>query len=109
MEELVRKYKKGGSPHAIVKNVVTLRSVSLSHRQKQPKAPSRPDSTDEEIEGFYNDNLEIVRLLIHIVLARAFDLTEAADVHRTYASYFWAAARGEATEGHPRYRPPYQA
>ncbi|NPT36323.1 hypothetical protein [Paraburkholderia xenovorans] len=105
VSELVKKYKKGGSHYEVVKSLLTMRNVSLAHRQSPPKEPGRADATDEEIESFYQDNLEIVRLLLSIVLGRAFNLTEAADVYQTYAGYFWAAARGEVTAGHPSYRP----
>ncbi|MFP3637451.1 hypothetical protein [Paraburkholderia sp. SIMBA_054] len=106
--DLYNRYEKGGSQHGVIRHLMTLRSVSLAHRQKEPKTANRADSTDEEIESFYQDNLEMVRLLLHLVMARAFDLTEAADVYGTYAGYFWSAARGERTEGHPAYRPPHR-
>jgi len=107
VRELVNKYSKDGSDYQVLKSLLIMRNVSLAHRQSAPKEPGQADATDEEIESFYQDTLEIIRLLISIVLARAFDLNEAADVYRTYAGYFWAAARGEVTEGHPRYRPPH--
>jgi hypothetical protein len=103
--ELVEKYSKGGSHHGVVKNLLIMRSVSLAHRQSPPKEPERATATDEEIELFYQDNLEIVRLLLSLVLGKAFPLTEAADIYQHYAGLFWAGARGEQTEGHPNYGP----
>ena len=55
------------------------------------------------IEAFYDDTAELVRLLLSLVKATAFDLTEAADVYRVYARHFWINARGEQTEGHPEF------
>ncbi|HDR8919212.1 TPA: hypothetical protein QDA96_002035 [Burkholderia vietnamiensis] len=106
LDALIAKYERGGSHYEVIKRLMTLRNGSLAHRQKQPKKAAGADSTDDEIEEFYQDNLEIVRLIIHIVLARAFDLTEAAGVYRTYAGFFWSGTRGERTAGHPRFRPP---
>lgn len=104
--ELIKKYQKGGSRYETVKSLLVLRNVRLAHRQNAPTKPGRADATDEEIEAFYQDTLEIIRLLISLVLARAFDLNEAAEVYRRYAGYFWAGARGETRLENPRYRPP---
>lgn len=106
IDELFRKYSKGGSHYGLVKNLLIMRSVSLAHRQGLPKEPERATATDEEIELFYQDNLEIVRLLLSLVLGKAFSLTEAAEIYQHYAGLFWAGARGEQTEGHPNYMPP---
>ncbi|CAM2184575.1 hypothetical protein BO443_50431 [Burkholderia orbicola] len=55
---------------------------------------------------FYQDTLELVRLLLSVFLATAFDIArEGGDVYRHHAEFFWGAARGERTEGHPRYVP----
>ncbi|MBT2791216.1 hypothetical protein [Paraburkholderia strydomiana] len=103
---LVSKYTQGGDGHATFKKLVRLRNVNLAHRQAMPTKPNHADPDDEEIEAFYNDNLEIVRLLLSLVLGRAFDLKDVSGVYNYHAKFFWAAARGEHTEGHPDYRPP---
>ncbi|ANB71930.1 hypothetical protein AYM40_05740 [Paraburkholderia phytofirmans OLGA172] len=103
---LVDKYTKGGAGFDAFRKLLILRNGQLAHRQASPAKAGGFDATDEEIESFYLDNLEIVSLLLSIVLAHAFDLNEAADVYRHYAKFFWAAALGERTEGHPDYRPP---
>lgn len=109
MNALVARYSKGGDSYHVVEHLLTMRNVSLAHKQREPKAPGRADATDEQIESFYQDSLEIVRLLLSLVQGKAFDLTEAAGVYQHHARYFWAAARGERTEGHPDYRPPAEA
>ncbi|WP_199155350.1 hypothetical protein [Chromobacterium sp. ASV23] len=103
--KLVGKYKDGaGKP--VLENLRTLRNERLAHRQIAPASPNMADATDEEIEGFYNDSLELVRLLLSLILATAFDLQDAAKVYRHHATFFWANARGERTPGHPNYRQP---
>ncbi|CAE6708911.1 hypothetical protein R69888_01039 [Paraburkholderia haematera] len=102
---LVDKCTKGGAGFDTFRKLLILRSGQLAHRQAAPAKAGGVDTADEEIELFYQDNLEIVSLLLSIVLAHAFDLNEAADVDRHYAKFFWAAARGEHAEGHPDYQP----
>jgi hypothetical protein len=103
---LVRKYSEGGAGYNIIQKLRTLRHERLAHRQTTPTSAIGADATDQEIESFYEDNLELVRILLSLILATAFDLKEAADVYRHHAKFFWANARGERTEGHPNYRSP---
>jgi hypothetical protein len=105
---LVNKYSEGGVNHAVLEKIRALRNERLAHRQVKPATTPRPDVTDDEFDSFYIDNLELVRLLLTLVLARAFDLSEAADVYSHHAKYFWINARGERTPGHPNYRAPDQ-
>ncbi|SAL69571.1 hypothetical protein AWB69_08224 [Caballeronia udeis] len=120
--ELIGKYSAGGPAFAVLDKLKMLRHQHLAHRQL-PKAPATPEesatpepqgkedkppvwATDDEIETFFQDNLEIMRLLLSMVQGLAFDLSEATDVYEHHAKYFWAAVRGECTEGHPDYRSP---
>jgi hypothetical protein len=103
---LVRKYSDGGSGFAVLEKLRALRHERLAHRQIEPTSVNGTDPTDLEIEYFYEDNLELVQLLLSLVRATAFDLSEAAGVYRHHAKFFWESARGERTEGHPKYRPP---
>jgi hypothetical protein len=105
---LVRRYCQDGAGHEVIKKIRVLRHERLAHRQIEAASAPRPDVTDEEVEAFYADSLELVRLLLTLVLARAFDLSEAANVYRHHAKFFWAGARGERTEGHPNYWAPEQ-
>lgn len=102
---LVYKYSKGGIGYAILQKIRSLRHERLAHRQIAPTNASLADATDNEIESFYEDNLELIRLLLSLVLATAFDLTETESVYRHHAKFFWMNAKGERTEGHPSYRP----
>jgi hypothetical protein len=101
---LIDKYSKGGSDYAIRHKLQRMRNERLAHRDVTAAAATGPSVTDEEIESFYRDNSEIVRLLLSTVNAHAYDPAEAAEVFRQYATHFWAGARGERTEGHPYYR-----
>lgn len=106
--KLVRKYSKDGSGHAVFDKICALRHERLAHRQIEPASTPRSDVADEEFDGFYTDNLKLVRLLLTLVLATAFDLAEGAGVYRHHAKFFWASARGERTPGHPNYWAPDQ-
>ncbi|SEJ77212.1 hypothetical protein SAMN03159495_4452 [Pseudomonas sp. NFR16] len=122
---LINKYSEGGAAAEVLRKLKTLRHERLAHRQL-PDAPAavleadasdQPSqegektvwATDDEIEVFYQDNLEIVRLLLSLVQGVAFDLSEATMVYKHHAKHFWASARGERTEGHPHYRKPSES
>lgn len=119
---LINKYSENGSAYDVLNKLKILRNERLAHRQL-PSAPLGEVrgqasgrsavladgpiwATDFEIEAFYQDNLEIVRLLLSLVQGIAFDLSEATKVYKHHAKFFWASARGERTEGHPDYSPP---
>jgi hypothetical protein len=104
--ELIDKYAKNGAASDVMTKLLTLRNVSLAHRQQAPQKAGGGDATDNEIESFYQDTLRITEHLMHVVRATALDFEEAAQVYGTYARYFWAAARGERNTGHPSYWEP---
>jgi hypothetical protein len=101
---LVNKYMEGGSRDALLKRLLALRHERLAHRQVVPATATGANTTDEEIEEFYQDNSKLIRILLSLVNAMAYDPEDTAKVYRHYASHFWAGARGEQTEGHPNYR-----
>jgi hypothetical protein len=101
---LIDKYSKGGSDYGIRQKLQRTRNERLAHRDVTAAAAAGPSITDEEIESFYRDNSEIVRLLLSTVNAHAYDPAEAGEVFRQYAGHFWAGVRGECTEGHPNFR-----
>lgn len=105
--DLIRKYMQDGEGEQVMKGLKSLRHERLAHRQLEaPARVSEREATEEQIEMLYQDTLEIVSLLLSLVLGHAFDIaTDAAGVYRHHASYFWSAARGERTEGHPKFRP----
>jgi hypothetical protein len=123
---LIQKYMKDGDAFEVFDKIQTLRHEQLAHHQLSVKEPIEPTKeteaephgvdpteaplTDKEIESFYQDNMEIVRLLLSLVLATAFDVKEdATSVYGHHANYFWAGVRGERTEGHPNYLAPPDA
>ncbi|WP_288637878.1 hypothetical protein [uncultured Oxalobacter sp.] len=103
---LIEKYLEGGTGHATFLKIRALRDEHLAHRQITPSKAPLADASDKDIELFYEDTLEIVRLLLSLVLAVAFDLSEASKVYSHHAKFFWINARGERTEGHPNFHPP---
>ena len=50
-----------------------LRNERLAHRQAKITEATGADATDEEIETFYQDMSELIRLLLHLVEAHAYD------------------------------------
>jgi hypothetical protein len=101
---LIGKYSKGGSDSTTCDKLRRMRHERLAHRDMTAATATGPGATDEEIETFYCDNSEIVRLLLSVVNALAYNPAEAGGVFRHYAAQFWAGAHGEQTEGHPNYR-----
>jgi hypothetical protein len=109
---LIAKYGKDGSHNAVLEKLRNLRNTRLAHRRTTaPIAKGRdkttvegPDATDVEVDEFFNDNADIVSRLLSLVLALAYDPVDTAGVFGYYANLFWAAARGEGTQGHPQYR-----
>lgn len=106
---LVNKYIEGGSHHSVLKTLVTLRHERLAHRQLAPTTATGVNTTDEDIEQFYQDNAKLIQLLLSLVKATAYDPADTAEVYRHYAKLYWINARGERTEGHPNYRSPLAA
>lgn len=102
--ELADRYARNGQHLAVLKKLTTFRHERLAHRQVVPGNAEEPDATDEEIETFFQDTSKLVALLLHIVKATAYDPSETAEVYGFYAKFFWAAVRGERTDGHPSYR-----
>lgn len=100
---LIEKYSQGGSHYLVRDALKRMRHKRLAHRDTTVAATGA-SATDEEIEGFYRDNSEIVRLLLSAVNAVAYDPAETGEVFRHHAAHFWASVRGEQTEGHPNYR-----
>ncbi|PTB17870.1 hypothetical protein C9I57_25425 [Trinickia symbiotica] len=102
--ELIQKYLEGGSGFSVVEGLRTLRHERLAHYQlEETKAEAATaDTTDDEIEAFYEDTLEIVRLLLSLVWGDTFSLSgDVAGVYRHYAKFFWENVSGEQAEGPP--------
>ena len=104
--EIVAKYSMGGSGEPTMAYLRQLRNEHLAHRSKDQVRPEPPDRIDESVEALYADMASLIAELFHAVLATAYDPRDTAGIFRFYAELFWDAARGERTEGHPKYRPP---
>jgi hypothetical protein len=105
--DLIKDYSQKGRHEAILEKMRTVRHERLAHRQIELTAAAGPSLTDDEIEAFYQDNSKIIGLLLSLVSGIAYDPKETGEVFRHHASFFWAAVRGEKTEGHPNYRAPF--
>lgn len=102
---IINRYGEGGEASPAFKRLRTLRDERLAHRQlSEPEIP-HTESTDAEIEAFFNDTAELVSLLLSLVNAHAYRAKDTAEIFERYASEFWAGVKGERTEGHPNYRP----
>jgi hypothetical protein len=104
---LLRKYAAKGSHERVLKSLRTFRNERLAHRQRAPSKLPKPNHSDSEIEVLYQDTAKLIALLLSLVEAVSYDPSESAKVYSTYAKYLWASVRGETTEGHPNFRPPY--
>ncbi|MGD0420630.1 MAG: hypothetical protein ABSA68_13805 [Xanthobacteraceae bacterium] len=105
---LVEKYYsfKDRKARDVLKKLKALRNKRLAHRDMRPLAATGAVPIDTEIESFYQDMSKLISLLLHLVKAHGYDPQQTAEVFRFYASHFWAAVRGERTQGHPSYRAP---
>jgi len=101
--ELIDKYANDGSTR---QKLQTLRHERLAHREIA--AVTGISATDEEVEAFYQDISKLISLLLSLVMANAYDPDDTAEVYRFHGKFFWAAVRGERTEGHPNFRAPGQ-
>jgi hypothetical protein len=105
---IIDTYTDGGSRYSTYKKLKRLRGEHLAHRQVTP-TPAEvvgADTTDEEIENFYQDMSRLIRLLRGSVEDTDYNPEETAKLRRRHAALFWAGVRGERTEGHPDYEPP---
>ena len=101
---LIGKYFKDGADRPVLKKLRTVRNKHLAHRPIQALAATGSEKFDKEIETFYQDMSKLISLLCSLVKGLGYDPQETAEVYCTYATLFWAGARGERTEGHPNYR-----
>lgn len=102
---LIDKYHRGGTGYKALQRLLRLRHEHLGHRSLGPASAHGPGPTDAEIELIFHDHRRLIAQLLHLVLATDYSAEEAAKVHQYCAKFFWAAVRGERTEGHPNFRP----
>jgi hypothetical protein len=102
---LIKKYNRGGSHSHVLEHLQTLRHERLAHRRVGNVAGELKASADDnEIEEFYCDMSALIRKLMSLFLATAYDPNETGGVYQHHAELFWAGVKGERTEGHPNYR-----
>lgn len=102
---VIEKYCPGGSHWHVRQHLQSLRHERLAHRRIQEiGAKLKADTDDDEIEYFYNDMIILIKYLMDIFLATAYNPSDTADVYRHHAQFFWAGVRGERTEDHPNYK-----
>jgi AbiU2 len=102
---LIKKYNRGGSHWHMLEHLQTLRHERLAHRRVgEPEGEIKANTDDNEIEAFYNDMSTLIRHLMSLFLATAYDPSETGGVYQHHAQFFWAGVKGERTEGHPNYR-----
>ena len=97
---IVEKYMKGGTHHAVFEKLLALRHERLAHRQLAPATATGANATDEEIEEFYQDNSKLIRHLLSVVNAMAYDPQDTANIYSFYASQFWGAFQRTEDKAH---------
>jgi hypothetical protein len=88
---LVGKYSED-DPHGVVRRKLKeLRNERLAHRQTGATAIAEADPTAEEIESFYQDMSELIRLLLSLVMAVAYNPEDTAMFTATMPNSFGQA------------------
>jgi hypothetical protein len=95
---LLGKYMQGGPCHPVLKSLRALRHERLAHRQFVQADVSGADTTDDEIEAFYQDNAKLIQTLLSLVNAMAYDPAQTARVYRVYAADFWGHFRNQEAQ-----------
>lgn len=86
---LIGKYLDGGAGRALLQELLALRHERLAHRQLASTTVTGANATDDEIEGFYQDNSKLIRILLSLVHAMAYDPQETAEIYKRYSTCFW--------------------
>lgn len=103
---IISKYDESGSGRQTFEYLKNLRNERLAHREVKEHADvaEGPNATDDDIEGFYQDTLTVIRLLKAVVEQTSYSPEQTASIFNRNAMLFWAGAKGERTEGHPNFR-----
>jgi len=102
---LIRKYVDGEG-QTTLRNLRALRNQRLAHREVEARpaaVTAKQSTTDQEIESFYQDMANLIRLLKGAVERTSYNPDDTAQIHAENAALFWAGAKGERTVGHPNY------
>jgi hypothetical protein len=104
VRRLVCEYSKNGSRYTMFAELRHMRNTRLAHRQFEPSPTNMASELDHAIEQFYSDTSNLIRLLMSLVNATAYDPAETAQVYEWHATKFWAGVRSEKVEGHPHFK-----
>lgn len=77
-----------GTRRTVLSDLLTLRNEQLAHHQLA-KSAMRPNTTDDEIEKLYQDHSKLIKILLGVVNATAYDPQDTARVFGLYAGHFW--------------------
>jgi hypothetical protein len=88
---LLSLYMKGGRRHDVFKKLLALRHERLAHRQlaRTTTTATGASATDEEIEEFYQVNSKLIKILLSVAKAIAYEPQDTANIFGFYASHFW--------------------
>jgi len=89
---LIKKYMVDGERRSVLENLVALRNERLAHRQLLDRTPAEAtggETTDKEIEEFYQDCSKLIEILLSLVKAVAYDPRDTGNVFGFYAREFW--------------------
>lgn len=103
---VIRSYAKGEPNYATLNALLDLRNQQMAHRQVNASVAGF-DATNADIEAFYQQMLNLIRLLRGAVENVDYRPEETARIRRRHAELFWADVRGERTLGHPDYVEPH--
>lgn len=88
--DIINKYQQGGDGHETMKNLTHVRDQKLAHKQIKDVDLINKNITDQEIEEFYNDNLELISVLLSLVNNQCYDFNDVSHVFGVYSSNFWS-------------------
>lgn len=99
--KLIAKYMEGGPHNNVLMTLRALRHKRLAHRQASPATAPGASATDEEIEEFYQDNSNLIHILLGLVNAMYYDPQDTARVFGFYAKSFWERLQPAGHEKQP--------
>ncbi|QJQ01976.1 MULTISPECIES: AbiU2 domain-containing protein [Herbaspirillum] len=102
VDQCVAAYEKGGAYYQIYDNFRRIRHQRLAHRQIKPNTGGQTDSTRPELEQFYRDTLNIVKILNASLNQEEFDLEGIRYSAKCKSVNFWGSVAWQKGEhDHP--------
>lgn len=103
LRAMIDEYGEGGASEGTLDRLRIVRNGVLAHnlstKRNGKKMPD--DLTDAMVDQFYQHTSGIVRGVLSLLDATAYNPDEAAAQYGQCAGYFWEGVKGEQTEGHP--------